>query len=91
MEYSELLQIYREQIDTLDKEIIYLFSRRFQIVKQIWILKKENNAVILQKDRWEKLLNENIEVWKDLMVPEQFIRDIWEKIHKESLKLEKEI
>jgi chorismate mutase len=35
MEHIELLQNYREQIDTLDKEMIYLLSRRFEIVKQI--------------------------------------------------------
>ncbi|MBT3729103.1 hypothetical protein HOF65_02820 [bacterium] len=35
MEHKELLQIYRDQIDTLDKEIIYLLTRRFQIVNEI--------------------------------------------------------
>lgn len=89
MEHTELLKIYREQIDTLDKEIIYLFSRRFKIVEQIWIIKKENNIKPLQTDRWEKLLNENIEVWKELMVSESFIKDVWGRIHKESLNIEK--
>jgi chorismate mutase len=35
MEYKELLENYRAQIDTLDKEIIYLLSRRFTIVNQV--------------------------------------------------------
>jgi chorismate mutase len=35
MENSELLENYREQINTLDKELIYLFFRRFEIVKEI--------------------------------------------------------
>jgi hypothetical protein len=34
-------------------------------------------------------LNENIEVWKELEVSTDLIRDIWERIHKESLKIEK--
>ena len=89
MEYQELLQNYREQIDTMDKEIIYLLSRRFEIVNQVWILKKENNIPALQKDRWKKLLNENILVWKELWISELFIRDVWERIHKESLEIEK--
>ncbi len=89
MEYIELLQIYRDQIDTLDKEIIYLLSRRFEIVNQIWLIKKENNIEALQKDRWEQLLNENIEVAKELMVSELLIRGIWGKIHEESLRIEK--
>lgn len=89
MEYNELLCNYRAQIDTLDKEIIYLLSRRFEIINQVWILKKENNIPALQKDRWEELLNENIEVWYELGISEEIIRDIWERIHKESLKIEK--
>ena len=89
MEYKELLNIYRNQIDTLDRELIYLLSRRFEIVKQIWIIKKENNIPALQSDRWEQLLNENIEVAKEFMVSESLIRDLWERIHEESLKIEK--
>ena len=89
MEYKELLQNYREQIDTMDKEIIYLLSRRFEIVNQVWILKKENNIPALQKSRWEELLNDNIEVGCELGVSESFIRDVWERIHKEALNIEK--
>ncbi len=89
MEYKELLENYRAQIDTLDKEIIYLLSRRFTIVNQIWILKKENNIKPLQNNRWNRLLNENIEVWNELEVSESIIRDIWTRIHEESLKIEK--
>ena len=89
MEYNELLENYRAQIDTLDKEMIYLLSRRFEIVNQIWILKKDNNIEVLQIDRWKKLLNENVEVGNELWVSELIIRDIWERIHKESLKIEK--
>ncbi len=89
MEYNELLKIYRYQIDTLDKELIHLLSRRFEIVEQIWIIKKENNVEPLQADRWEQLLKDNIEMGKELMVSESFIRDVWELIHKESLRIEK--
>ena len=89
MEYKELLQNYRDQIDSLDKEIIYLLSRRFEIVNQVWILKKENNVPALQKDRWQSLLKENIEVAKELSISESIIIDIWERIHKEALKIEK--
>jgi len=48
MKYEELLQHYRDQIDTIDLEMIYLLSRRFEIVKQIGLLKKEDNKSPLQ-------------------------------------------
>lgn len=89
MEHPELLKNYREQIDSLDKELLYLLSRRFELVKQIWIIKKENQVQILQPERWNSLLNENIEVWKELWLSEQIVKDIWNRIHKESLEIEK--
>jgi len=62
MENKELLKIYRHQIDTLDKELISLIARRFEIVKQIGIIKKEDSIEALQLDRWNKLLQDNIEM-----------------------------
>ncbi|MDD3646578.1 MAG: chorismate mutase [Candidatus Gracilibacteria bacterium] len=89
MEFEALFKNYREQIDTLDKELLYLFHRRFEIVKEIGKLKKENSVETLQADRWKKLLTENILVGEELGLSEDFVIDIWERIHKESLKLEK--
>jgi chorismate mutase len=89
MEHKELLQIYRDQIDTLDKEIIYLLTRRFQIVNEIWILKKENNIDALQNDVWNKLISDHIAVWKEIWLWEWIIKDIWDRIHIESLEIEK--
>lgn len=88
MENKELLKIYREQIDTLDKELIYLFFRRFEIVKQIWLIKKAENIVPLDNNRWQKLLNENLEFSREYWLNDEFILDIWSRIHSESLKLE---
>lgn len=88
MDFKELLTNYRDQIDSLDKELLYLLSRRFEIVKQIWILKKENSIPVLQKNRWDVLLSENIEVWRELWLSKEIVEDIWNRIHAESLKIE---
>jgi chorismate mutase len=89
MENSEILQTYRDQIDTIDSEVIYLLSRRFEIVKQIWILKKELDMAPLQPERWQEVLNNLKEDAKEHWVNENLIEDIWNRIHKESLNLEK--
>lgn len=89
MENSELLKIYRDQIDTLDKELIYLFFRRFEIVKQIWLIKKQDWIKPLDNNRWQTLLNENLEVSREYWLSDEFIIDIWNRIHTESLNLEK--
>lgn len=90
MENSELLKIYRDQIDSLDKEMIYLLFRRFELVKQIWLVKKDDwikNP--LDMDRWEKLMKDNLDFAKEYSLKQDLIKDIWDMIHKESLKIEK--
>ena len=89
METQEILENYREQIDSLDKELLYLFKRRFEIVLQVWQLKKNNWIIPLQPERWEKLLAENIEFSKQLWLNGQFVIDIWNRIHDEALEIEK--
>lgn len=89
MENKELLWIYREQINTLDNELIYLLFRRFEIVKQIWIIKKQDWIAPLDNDRWNKLLNENLEVSREFWLRDELIVDIWNRIHSESLEIEK--
>lgn len=90
MEFENLLKNYREQIDSLDKELIYLLSRRFEIVKQVWIIKKsEWIKNPLDKTRWEKLMKDNLEVSKELWLSDELIVDLWNRIHSEALDIEK--
>lgn len=88
MKNWEILDIFRTQIDTLDIEIIDLLSRRFQIVEQIWELKKQEWIPALQPDRWEKLLESlKVEAGERWVSPE-FIEELWNVIHKEALRKE---
>ena len=89
MELDDLLKNYREQIDTIDTEIIYLLSRRFSLVEEIWNIKKENWEKPLQSKRWNSLLNNLLLEAEDKNVNKDLIKNIWELIHKESLKIEK--
>ena len=89
MNINELLKNYREQIDTLDHEIVYLLSRRFTIVKEIWEIKKQNNIPALQNWRWEELMKNLLEYAREREINPELIRTIWEEIHKEALNLEK--
>ena len=89
MEPKDILQNYREQIDSLDAELLYLLSRRFEIVTQVWELKVENDIPFLQSNRWNEVLNEKIEMWAELKISKSFIEDVWNRIHDEALKIEK--
>lgn len=90
MNIDELLKHYRDWIDALDREVVYLLSRRFDYVKEIGKIKKENwieNP--LDDSRWIKVLENIKKEAKDKWVSPDFIENVWNEIHKEALKLEK--
>ncbi len=89
MELDKFLENFREQIDTIDYEIIYLLSRRFALVEQIWNIKKEKWENVLQPKRWDNLLKNLLEEAKEKNVNSELVKKIWEEIHKESLNIEK--
>jgi len=86
---KELLQQFREQVKTIDLEIIYLLSRRFENVKQIWLLKKELNLEVLQENRWNELLWDVLDESRARMLDDDFVVNIWNLIHEESKKIQK--
>lgn len=86
---KELLQQFRDQVKTIDLEIIYLLSRRFENVKQIWLLKKELNLDTHQEDRWNELLWDVLDESRSRMLDDDFIVNIWNLIHEESKKMQK--
>ncbi len=83
---KELLQQFRDQVKTIDLEIIYLLSRRFENVKQIWALKKELDLEVHQEDIWNNLLADILEESKERFLDEDFVKNIWNLIHAESKK-----
>lgn len=54
-----MLEIYRDEIDKLDSQIIDLFEKRMQQVAEIIKYKKANHLPIFQEDREQKVL-ENV-------------------------------
>jgi chorismate mutase len=66
-----------------------LFFRRFEIVKEIWKIKKQDWIAPLDNSRWQELMQDNLEVSREFWFKDDFINDIWNRIHKKSLDLEK--
>ncbi|NTU98682.1 chorismate mutase [Candidatus Falkowbacteria bacterium] len=50
------LNEWRREIDIIDGEILSLLERRFEVVKQIGIYKKEHGLPVVNKQREEELL-----------------------------------
>ena len=82
------LEEYRKQIDVIDTEIVELFSKRFEIVKQIGTFKKENNIPVVDNNRFQKVLEKVENIAEKQGVSKDFINDIYNIIHKYSCELE---
>ncbi|MBR5253600.1 MAG: bifunctional 3-deoxy-7-phosphoheptulonate synthase/chorismate mutase type II [Bacteroidales bacterium] len=87
----EKINILRKEIDNIDNKLIELLSERMNVANKIAQIKKESNLSVLQVNRWNKLLSERIEYSQTKQLSESFIKEIFEQIHKESVRVQDEI
>jgi len=85
------LQVLRTKIDVVDNQILDMLGKRMQIAEQIGELKKKNNVAILQKDRWNNVLESMIQLGEEKNLSKDFISKFLKAIHEESIKHQHEI
>ncbi|MBR3529691.1 MAG: bifunctional 3-deoxy-7-phosphoheptulonate synthase/chorismate mutase type II [Bacteroidales bacterium] len=83
------LQRMREQLDVIDAEILRLLSQRMKISKDIGTIKQAHNMPIYQPHRWQQVLDRQMQAARELGLDEEFVRELTEKIHGESLRMQK--
>ena len=83
-----MLEEARKEIDIIDKQILKLLANRFDVVKSIWRYKKSVNMPALQPGRWEQVLESKKKLWLEHWLTEEFVVDVWNRIHEEAIQLE---
>jgi len=83
----EQIEKMRKEVDGVDTDILNEIARRLLIVKEIAKFKKENSATIFQHERWKFVLEESKNKAKELGLNEDFVEDLMNLIHKESLNI----
>jgi len=91
IDFTNLLEKLREQIDSIDDQMIELLNQRMKIVEQIGKYKKDNNVTILQLRRWEKIISTRTEFAQSLGLSSEFIHKLLQLVHKESIQKQVEI
>lgn len=84
------LSLLREQIDRLDQQLLQLCAARFDVVRQIAAVKRQGNMAIFQPKRWDTLLQQHLAAGAELGLAEDFVKDLFAKIHAESIRLQQE-
>lgn len=90
-EFVESLHDLRSKIDKVDDDLIKLLGKRMALVDEIGESKKENNVTILQVGRYENILNDRVSKGEDENLSPEFIKDIYEFIHQNSIKRQEKI
>lgn len=49
--FNDKLNIYRDELDTLDSNLIGLIARRVRIIEKVGALKKKHSVAMMQPDR----------------------------------------
>ncbi len=84
------LSLLRGQIDNIDCQLLHLLMERFEVVRQIADVKKQSNMALFQPKRWDSLLQGHLAAGAELGLSEAFVRGIFEKIHTESIRVQRE-
>ncbi len=87
---NNLLRL-RKNIDEYDKKLIDILSGRFAIVKKIALYKKREKLKPLDSARWQGILDKVLNLSRKKKISKKFIQSIMNSIHKESLRIEKNI
>ena len=90
-ESRTLLNSYRSTINILDEKIIFYLGERMKLCESIGRLKNNNNISVVQMDRWDALLKNNIQLGEKEGLSKDFITKIWNTIHEESLNIQENI
>jgi len=85
------LQSLRDEINTIDQELIDILAKRVALVSKVGSIKKIVDLPPLDPSRWQQVLSTRVIWGQKLGLNPSFIREILETIHKESLRIEEEI
>ena len=76
----------RDELDMIDTQLLELLSQRMKISTTIGDIKREHNMPLFQPERWQHVLDKQIAKGTTLGLDAQFVKELSEKIHGESLR-----
>jgi len=81
----------RVKIDSLDNQLMKILGERERIAQAIGVYKAKNHMPPLQEARFKQVVAKSIEAGKKEGLSAEFITELMNAIHKESLRIEGEV
>ena len=85
------LDQFRQEIDTLDSQIIEALGKRFEVCRQVAHFKKAENIPMMQPGRVEEVKKNRQELGVKYSVDVNFMLNLYDLIIQESCRIEDEI
>lgn len=83
------LEKLRLKIDAIDATLVRLLAKRMRVVGRIGKLKQREGIAALDNVRWAQVLSRlKVISQKTGELDDEFVEDIWNRIHQEALKSE---
>ncbi len=83
---QELLLSLREQVDSLDSELLELLAQRMDVTDRIGRLKRKNAMTIVQPGRYDELMHLRVEEGESLGLNSDFVKALLAVVHEESVR-----
>ena len=88
---TEDLTVLRHQIDEIDDKILEILAKRMRISTEVANYKKEHSMPVLQAGRYDEILTKRSQQGSAMGMSEEFIKEVFEAIHAESVRKQIEI
>ncbi|MDR0604644.1 MAG: bifunctional 3-deoxy-7-phosphoheptulonate synthase/chorismate mutase type II [Bacteroidales bacterium] len=88
---NNTLKKYREHLDIIDNELFHLLAKRFDIIKEIALYKKENKIAVLQIHRWDEVRNNILQTATQLNMDVSLVEMILSLLHETSIQYQEQI
>ncbi|MDO6390134.1 bifunctional 3-deoxy-7-phosphoheptulonate synthase/chorismate mutase type II [Pontibacter sp. BT731] len=75
----------RSSIDYIDEQLIDLLSYRMQVAAEIGQYKKQHGMAVVQEERWAELLTKNVSQAAGRNLDGEFVTQLFNSIHRESV------
>jgi chorismate mutase len=80
------LEYLRQQMDSIDAEIIDLLARRMELSEKIGLVKKASNIAAYLPERWNEIVETRGDRAEKLQLSREFVVALYERIHDESIR-----
>ena len=84
------VEMLRRQIDDIDHEALRLLARRMKLSHQMADLKQELQMSVYQPQRWHEVMRDRLSLAASLGHNPELIKELMEKIHAESVRVQME-